>query len=74
MTAAELRALIAGATKGPWGQDAEYPDHDLMGPDDQWIGEIKEGANTALIVALRNNAERFAELLAAEERGGGFRP
>lgn len=89
MTAAELRALIAGATPGNWKHDAM----DNVGKN--WlIGVINTGvdrtgnfqhivttddlpgsqcggdtaaADAALIVALVNNAERFAELLRREE-------
>lgn len=72
MTAAELRALIAGATPGEWGQNKYcgigsgpfFKDPviiDSCGFDDTRQGDI------ALIVALVNHAERFAELLAAEE-------
>ena len=79
MTAAELRALLAKATPGPWdveveeygnsgsvcvnGLDRLLHDTDWADPEDFERDQV----NAALIVALRNNAERFAELLRREE-------
>jgi len=80
MTAAELRALIAGATPGPWTHriDTSWnrPDRIIESPsmviirDENCDLHWKQGRdehNYNLIVALVNHAERFAERLAAEE-------
>ncbi len=79
MTAAELRALLAVATKGPWEatQDNGYfkvcrdsgdgETHECVLSTFSLREEDSQAADAALIIFLRNNAERFAELLAAEE-------
>lgn len=69
MTAAELRALIAGATKAPWfNSECGDINAGVSGPICDFV---PRSTDRALIVALVNNADRFAELLAAEEAKAG---
>lgn len=73
MTAAELRALIAKATPGGCEFGIRRDQSLWLSLGDPKTGPHYQGdlcastGDAALIVALRNNAERFAELLAAEE-------
>lgn len=71
MTAAELKALIAGATNG-----ALVISNGFVGSRNVKFAESADGGDgyrlktdgdTELWVALHNNAERFAELLRREE-------
>jgi len=72
MTAAELRALIAGAEELPpyTVSPTARPEQSLLVRGDSYRASTQLPTGVAnLIAALVNNAERFAELLAAEERG-----
>lgn len=64
MTAADLRALIQAASPMPW--DASECG-DVWSAGRQVCDYVPNEPDAALIVALRNHAERFAELLEREE-------
>jgi hypothetical protein len=75
MATAQLRALLAAATPGPWTttapDGAEFKTFMAYGSNGLEVAELgfaeKPAENTALIVALRNNAERLLAVVEAAE-------
>lgn len=75
-----LEALLAAATPGPWDDGEDRTEHGTSywprGPDGVYLmagnhGEVQDGNDAALIVALRNVAPELLAVVRAAERVRG---